>query len=128
MFPEGTRSRTGGLIEPFGGASLVALRSNAPIIPCALVGTEGLPLSGSKPKRKRRYPKIAAIFGEPFTLEHVADDGTKRSLDDLTDAMMIEIARLLPEPYRGIYADRCDQSHPAVRRDAIVFTGPQGKS
>lgn len=126
MFPEGTRSKTGGLIEPFGGASLVALRSNAPIIPCALIGTEGLPLSGSKPLRRRRYPKIAALFGEPFVLEHVAPDGTKRSLDDLTDAMMIEIARMVPEQYRGIYADRCDKPHPAVRRDTIVFTGPCG--
>ena len=61
---------------------------------------------------------------EPFVLEHVAADGTKRSLDDLTDAMMIEIARMLPEPYRGIYADRCDQPHPAVSRDSIQFTGP----
>lgn len=124
MFPEGTRSRSGGLIEPFGGASLIALRSKAPIIPCALVGTEGLPLSGSKPSTKRRYPKIAAIFGDPFTLDQLAPDGSKYSLDDLTDAMMIEIARLLPTPYRGIYADRCDASHPAVRRDSIVFTGP----
>jgi 1-acyl-sn-glycerol-3-phosphate acyltransferase len=125
MFPEGTRSKTGGLMEPFGGASLVALRSKAPIIPCALVGTEGLPLSGSKPFVRRRYPKVAAIFGEPFTLEQIAADGTKRSKEDLTDAMMVEIARLLPEQYRGIYADRCATSHPAVRRDGVVFTGPQ---
>lgn len=123
MFPEGTRSKSGGLKEPFGGASLVALRSHAPIIPCALVGTDGLPLSGSKPSIRRRYPKVAAIFGEPFTLEQVAADGTKRSLDDLTDAMMSEIARMLPERYRGIYADLCEESHPAVRRDNITFTG-----
>lgn len=127
MFPEGTRSKTGGLKEPFGGASLVALRSNAPIIPCALVGTEGLPLSGSKPRKRRRYPKVAAIFGEPFTLEHIGPDGTQRSLDDLTDAMMIEIARMLPEQYRGIYADRCDQPHPAVNRGSIAFTGPRNE-
>lgn len=123
MFPEGTRSKTGGLKEPFAGASLVALRSNAPIIPCALVGTEGLPLSGSKPSIRRRYPKVAAIFGEPFVLEQVTSDGQKRSLDDLTDAMMIEIARLLPEHYRGIYAERSAAPHPAVRRERIVFTG-----
>ncbi|MEX1158028.1 MAG: lysophospholipid acyltransferase family protein [Thermomicrobiales bacterium] len=122
MFPEGTRSRTGGMIEPFGGASLIALRANAPIIPCALVGTERLPLSGFKPAG-RRYPKVTALFGEPFTLEHVAPDGTKRSLDDLTDAMMIEVARMLPERYRGIYAGRSDTPHPAVRRDSIAFTG-----
>jgi 1-acyl-sn-glycerol-3-phosphate acyltransferase len=125
MFPEGTRSRTGGLKEPFDGASLVALRSNAPIIPCALVGTESLPLSGSKPATRQRYPKVAAIFGEPFMLEHLAPDGTKRSLGDLTDAMMIEIARMLPEQYRGIYAGRCAEAHPAVRRGAIGFTDSQ---
>ena len=45
-------------------------------------------------------------------------------MEDLTDAMMIEIARMLPEQYRGIYADRCAEPHPAVRRDTIVFTGP----
>lgn len=126
MFPEGTRSKSGGLKEPFAGASLVALRSKAPIIPCALVGTDGLPLSGSEPVIRRRYPKVSAIFGEPFTLEHVGPDGRKRSLDDLTDALMIEIARLLPEQYRGIYAGRCETPHPAVRRDALVFSGMKG--
>lgn len=122
MFPEGTRSRSGGLQEPFAGASLVASRAGAPVIPCALVGTEHLPLTGRKPKR-RRYPKVMAVFGEPFVLDNRALDGRKYSLEELTDAMMIEIARLLPKGYRGVYADRADASHPAVRRDRVVFTG-----
>ena len=25
----------------------------------------------------------------------------------MTDLMMVEVARLLPEPYRGLYAERC---------------------
>jgi 1-acyl-sn-glycerol-3-phosphate acyltransferase len=123
MFPEGTRSRSGGLIEPFDGASLVAVRSNAPVIPCALIGTDRLPLSGSRVDTTHRYPKVRAIFGEPFMLEQRAPDGTRRGLDDLTDAMMIEIARLLPPAYRGVYAERSAASHPAVRRDNVVFTG-----
>ena len=123
MYPEGTRSRTGGLIKPFGGASLVAVRSNAPIIPCALVGTEALPLSGWKAGPRRRYPKVTAVFGEPFVLDPIAPDGAKRNLDELTDAMMIEVARMLPDRYRGVYANRSDQSHPAVRRNGVVFTG-----
>jgi 1-acyl-sn-glycerol-3-phosphate acyltransferase len=128
MFPEGTRSSTGGLKDPFPGASLIAVRSNAPVIPCALIGTEDLPLSGINDERQKRYPRISAIFGEPFMLRLVRDDGSKFSLDELTDAMMIEIARLLPEQYRGIYADRAGVSHPAVSRDAITFTGPQATS
>lgn len=125
MFPEGTRSATGALKAPFSGASVVALRSNAPIIPCALVGTDDLPMSGQKERirPRRRYPKVNAIFGEPFVLEAVDANGRKRGLDELTDAMMVEIARLLPESYRGIYAERCSTSHPAIRRDAIQFTG-----
>ena len=47
-----------GILEPvshgigagpvLGGASLVALRSGAPVIPCVIVGSEDLPLNGSK--------------------------------------------------------------------------------
>lgn len=122
MFPEGTRSRTGGLQAPFAGASLVASRAGAPIIPSALVGTEYLPLAGKKPPQKR-YPKVVAVFGEPFVLDTLRSNGTKYRLEELTDAMMIEIARLLPEPYRGVYADRSRESHPAVRRHDVRFTG-----
>lgn len=115
MFPEGTRSRIGGLQEPYSGASLLAVRTNAPIVPCAIVGSDGLPLSGFKPHKRRRYPRVDVLFGEPFMLEHNAADGTRLRLEELTDAMMIEIARLLPAPYRGIYAAQCDRPHPAVR-------------
>lgn len=114
MFPEGTRSTTGGLKNPFDGASMVALRTGAPIIPCAVVGTEHLPGSSVRGGRRSRYPRVTVVFGEPFTLRAERDDGTRRSLDELTDAMMIEIARLLPERYRGIYTDRAADVHPAV--------------
>lgn len=122
MFPEGTRSRTGGLQQPFPGASLVASRAGAAIIPCALVGTENLPLSGKRSDRLR-YPRVMAVFGEPFVLSARAEDRTKYPLEELTDAMMIEIARLLPERYRGIYSDRAAESRPSVRRGGVQFTG-----
>jgi 1-acyl-sn-glycerol-3-phosphate acyltransferase len=124
LFPEGTRSKTGGLVEPYAGASLLVTRTGAPVIPLGITGSEHLPLAGRKPARRRRYPKIDAAFGEPFHLETRKDDGTRWSLEELTDAMMIELARLLPEQYRGIYAERAKETHPAVRRDRIVFTGP----
>jgi 1-acyl-sn-glycerol-3-phosphate acyltransferase len=122
VFPEGTRSRTGGLIQPFPGASMVATRSGAPIIPCAIVGSERLPLSGKKPQERGRT-RVSVIYGEPFRLDTHRPDGTKYHLDELTDAMLIELARQLPAPYRGVYADRVLDPHPAVRRDGVCFTG-----
>ncbi|HUG15496.1 MAG TPA: lysophospholipid acyltransferase family protein [Thermomicrobiales bacterium] len=127
MFPEGTRSTTGGLKNPFDGASLVAARTGAPIIPCAVLGTEALPGSASRDSSQGGYPRVTVVFGEAFTLATETEDGGRRSLDELTEAMMIEIARLVPDRYRGIYAAKAASSHPAVRRDDVRFTGLAGK-
>ncbi len=40
MFPEATRSKTGGLQKAFPGAAMIALRNGAPIVPIAITGTE----------------------------------------------------------------------------------------
>jgi 1-acyl-sn-glycerol-3-phosphate acyltransferase len=42
VFPEGGRSHTGQLKEFMGGASYVAIRAQAPIVPIAIVGTDGV--------------------------------------------------------------------------------------
>lgn len=42
VFPEGGRSATGQLQEFMGGASYIAIRAQAPIVPIALVGTDGV--------------------------------------------------------------------------------------
>jgi 1-acyl-sn-glycerol-3-phosphate acyltransferase len=124
MYPEGTRSTSGGLKQPFPGASLVALRSGAPVIPCVIVGSEELPLNGAKQNRcLRGYPRVEVRFGQPFTLAPRSGDGKRYSMSELTDAMMLELARLLPERLRGIYADVPDEPHPAVCRHNIRFPG-----
>ena len=124
VFPEGTRSTTGGVIDPEPGASLIAVHNQAPVIPCAVIGASDLPFNGSKQQPRRRlYPKVSVRFGEPFRLETHTPDGGRYSRAELTDAMMIEVVRLLPPAMRGIYAERAACSHPAVRRDGITFTG-----
>ncbi len=127
MFPEGTRSMSGGLKQPFAGASLVALRAGAPIIPCVIVGSSDLPLNGSKAGRSARrgcIPRVEVWFGEPFLLESRDADGRRYSMAELTDAMMIELARLLPPLMRGVYRDAAaNGSHPAVSRGTIQFPG-----
>jgi 1-acyl-sn-glycerol-3-phosphate acyltransferase len=127
-FPEGTRS-TNGLKEPFRGLSLVALHNNAPVIPVGIVGSSDLPGNGGKQQRRTRiWPRVTLVFGEPFHLDRVSPDGHRWRAEDHAEAMMIEIAKLLPPAYRGIYADRVDETHPAVNRESITFLEPEPKS
>jgi hypothetical protein len=45
-------------------------------------------------------------IGKPFTLPHPGGRLTKDQLATSTDVIMRKIAELLPESYRGYYADR----------------------
>ncbi len=109
MFPEGTRSRSRTIERALPGAGLIALRGNAPIIPVAIVGSERLPFNGAKQyKAQRNRPQrergVTITFGEPFRLEP-KPDGTRLSPDEAIDLAMRAVAELLPEEYRGIYAN-----------------------
>jgi 1-acyl-sn-glycerol-3-phosphate acyltransferase len=128
VFPEGTRS-VEGLTRAFRGVSLIATHSGAPLIPVGIVGTHDLPGNGSKQQQRSRiWPKVNLVFGKPFHLDTHKPDGTRWTLEDHADAMMIEIAKILPVSYRGIYATRVDETHPAVNRSEIRFIQPEPKS
>lgn len=101
MFPEGMRSRSGHLRPAFSGAALIALRSGAPILPVGIAGTEKM----KWPVWVFRRPRITVNIGVPFHLPPGTDKPTRAELADQTDYIMRHIARLLPEQYRGDYAD-----------------------
>ena len=63
VFPEGGRSLTGQLQEFMGGAAYVAIRAQAPIVPIALVGTDGaLPMNSF-----HLVPgEVGMIIGQPI--------------------------------------------------------------
>jgi 1-acyl-sn-glycerol-3-phosphate acyltransferase len=111
IFPEGTRSTTGGLKDVFPGVAMIASRSAVPIIPTAIFGTERLPLNGHKGSKRGtgRY-RVTVRMGKPFHLPAREPGDPRMSMSDLTDFMMLHIAELLPEQYRGIYADRLAES------------------
>jgi len=100
MFPEGHRSRTGGMGPPHPGTALIALRSGAPLLPVAITGTEAI----STPLVLLRKPRIRVVVGEPFTLP-AQRRVTAAHVQSGTDEIMRRIAALLPDRYRGIYAD-----------------------
>ncbi len=108
MFPEGTRSRTGGLTRGHPGTALIALRTGAPILPVAVTGTEGVrwPWIFLMP-RSVRHVRVA--IGEPFHLPPV-ERITSEAAAQATDLIMRRIAALLPPHYRGVYADIADEA------------------
>ncbi len=103
MFPEGTRSRTGGLTKGHPGTALIALRTGAPIVPVALTGTERItwPWIFIKPLSIKR---ITVTLGEPFTLPPVEKINGEAAAE-ATKVIMGKIAELLPPEYRGVYGD-----------------------
>ncbi len=112
IYPEGGRSPNGALIEGKAGAGMLALKSGAPVLPVAITGSERLPLNGGKGKSQRQARdvksggrKVRIVYGAPFTVPR-RFEGEKIGADEATEIIMLEIARLLPEEYRGVYADR----------------------
>ncbi|MGH2966433.1 MAG: lysophospholipid acyltransferase family protein [Solirubrobacterales bacterium] len=71
MYPEGGRSRTGGLGEPRPGVGRIALESGVPVIPVAIHGSMGV-----RRWRKLRFPKVTVQYGEPMRFE-VAPEPTR---------------------------------------------------
>jgi len=101
LAPEGTRSRTGGLIRAKDGAAYIASRADVPIVPCAVTGTEVL---GRNVLRLRRT-RMKVVFGQAFTLPDLGAKVRSPDLAAYSHLIMVKIAELLPERYRGYYAN-----------------------
>jgi 1-acyl-sn-glycerol-3-phosphate acyltransferase len=128
IYPEGTRSVTRSLAKAHSGAGLIALMSGVPVMPIVVTGTERLPFNGAKgrlasgaPAQNPGHKGVHVLFGELFTIPRTID-GRRVGSEQATEIMMIEIARLLPPDYRGIYADLLAQE--TVRRAIPVAPVP----
>ena len=105
VFPEGTRSPTGELQRPKDGLAMLALRTNATIVPIGVSNTDRVWPRG------RPIPKVGAHatmrVGEPFRLEELLPAGLDRKAQKAaaTDLIMRRIAAQLDERHRGPYAD-----------------------
>ncbi|MED3788970.1 lysophospholipid acyltransferase family protein [Peribacillus frigoritolerans] len=83
LFPEGTRSKTGLLGEGLAGAGFFALRSDAVIIPCAIIG----------PYKLLRPLKV--VYGPPINFTEYREQ--KISADEATKIIMEHIGKLISE-------------------------------
>jgi len=98
--PEGTRSRHGRLNQGYPGIALLAIRSGAPILPVVFYGNENI-----KDLRIGKRTKMVIKVGEPYLIQLNGRSLDRESRKQLTDEVMYEIARILPEENRGVYSD-----------------------
>jgi len=107
IFPEGTRSRVGSLIEAKKGIILIARMTGAPIIPIGIYGTEKLlPINenGDMSAESFNYADVHINIGKQFEIPKRAEDQDKKEYENFAaNNLMKKIAELLPENYRGIY-------------------------
>jgi 1-acyl-sn-glycerol-3-phosphate acyltransferase len=100
--PEGTRSRTGSMIEAKPGVSYLATKLDRPIVPVAITGTEDKIIMSNLKRLQRSHITLTA--GPAFTLPPLPRENRDQVLKEYTDEIMCRIAALLPEKYRGVYA------------------------
>jgi len=100
--PEGTRSRTGALISGKPGVAYLAARSGFPVVPVAITGTEDKVVWANL--KRFRKSKVTLTAGKPFTLPPIPRENRDAALQSYTDEVMCQIAAILPERYRGVYA------------------------
>ncbi|QTD42194.1 1-acyl-sn-glycerol-3-phosphate acyltransferase [Sporosarcina sp. Te-1] len=81
LFPEGTRSKTGELGKGLAGAGFFALKGNATVMPCAIVGSY-------KPFRQLRV-----VYGKPLDMTEYRE--RKASAEEVTEVIMDAIRQLL---------------------------------
>jgi 1-acyl-sn-glycerol-3-phosphate acyltransferase len=99
--PEGTRSHTGCLQKGQPGAILMALHSDAPLLPVVHYGSENYPEN----LKHLRRTDFHYVVGKPFRVNAGDQRVTSAIRQQITDEVMYQMAALLPQQYRGAYAD-----------------------
>ncbi|MEK3853332.1 lysophospholipid acyltransferase family protein [Cytobacillus sp. FSL H8-0458] len=83
LFPEGTRSKTGQLGKGLAGAGFFALRSEAHVVPCAIIGPY------------KAFSKLKVVYGTPIDMKELRE--RKASAEETTERIMSEIRKLIED-------------------------------
>jgi 1-acyl-sn-glycerol-3-phosphate acyltransferase len=81
LFPEGTRSKTGEIGKGLAGAGFFALRSDAYVVPCAIIGPY------------KAFNKLKVVYGKPIDMQKIKEN--KLNAEQTTDLIMSEIQKII---------------------------------
>jgi 1-acyl-sn-glycerol-3-phosphate acyltransferase len=108
LAPEGGRSHTQGMRRALPGIAFLVEKARVPVIPVGIIGT-----TDDFFKRAVRVERrlLELRIGKPIQLPEVTGKGEERraARQCNADLVMSSIAGLLPEEYRGVYADSAKQ-------------------
>jgi 1-acyl-sn-glycerol-3-phosphate acyltransferase len=102
--PEGARSHEPGMHPAKPGIAYIIEQTGVPVLPVGLIGTTEdfwqRAIHGQKPSLEMR-------IGKPITLPHITVKGAEKhaARQRNADLVMSYLAGLLPEEYRGVYAE-----------------------
>jgi len=99
MAPEGTRSSDGRLQRGRSGVALLAVRTDATILPVAIWGVQAFWRNLSRLRRTEAH----MVVGQPLHISVESRKVPREQLDEITDEIMYRVAELLPPEYRGVY-------------------------
>ena len=100
IFPESTRNPYVGMQQAVPGVALLASKTQTPILPVGITGTERL-----GPLWRIVFPTgdLRVHIGRPFTLPETEKRFTHQQLKEMMDTVMGHIADLIPNNYHGVY-------------------------
>jgi 1-acyl-sn-glycerol-3-phosphate acyltransferase len=103
IYPEGTRSPDGRLYRGKTGVARLALQTEAPVIPIAMIGSNLAQPAGKRLPKKR--VRVGIVVGEPIDLTRYQGLSSDRFvLREITDQIMFEIMKLSGQEYVDVYA------------------------
>ncbi|HOM71413.1 MAG TPA: lysophospholipid acyltransferase family protein [Armatimonadota bacterium] len=95
LFPEGTRSLIGELMEAQPGLGMIALKTKAPVVPAALIGTNKMLPPHSW---YLHFSRIKVVYGKPMTFDDLYEKGMSReAIEQVGERVMAAIAELLEQ-------------------------------
>lgn len=107
IFPEGTRSRQGKMLEGKKGVLLVVKMSKATIIPISMWGTEKLlPVNkdDNMATEEWNFSDVNVVINKAVEIPKKEKNELKHDYDDrCMNIIMKSIANSLPNKYRGVY-------------------------
>jgi 1-acyl-sn-glycerol-3-phosphate acyltransferase len=102
--PEGGRSHMPAMRRAMPGVGYIIEQTGVPVIPTALIGTTE---DFWQRARRGQRPHLQMRIGKPIHLPEITVKGSERheARQHNADLVMRHLAGLLPEEYRGVYAD-----------------------
>lgn len=86
IFPEGTRSHSGEIMDPHLGAAMLALKVGVPVVPVAVSGTRGI------------WGRVYVSIGKPMEFPSLyRKKNSKHELEQVSSRIMGEVGKMLKE-------------------------------